>query len=242
MFWWIIAAVCAFFIKGLCGFANTLVFTSLLSFGNNNILISPVELILGYPTNIILAWKERRFIQWKVCLPLAGLTLLGSICGVLFLKNADASVIKLLFGIVVMLIGVEMLFRETYRRQLPQSKPLLIIAGILSGLLCGLYGVGALLGVYIGRIAENSRSFKANICIVFIIENTFRVIAYLIEHILAAESALRALVLSPFMVLGLFAGMFCGRFFNENGIKKIVIILLIISGIVLAVHSALRIF
>ena len=79
-------------------------------------------------------------------------------------------------------------------------------------------------------------------CVVFIIENTFRVIAYLIEHILTAESALRALVLSPFMVLGLFAGMFCGRFFNENGIKKIVIILLIISGIVLAVHSALRIF
>ena len=34
MYLWIIAAVAAYFIKGLCGFANTLVFTSILSFGD----------------------------------------------------------------------------------------------------------------------------------------------------------------------------------------------------------------
>ncbi len=45
MLLWIIAAVCAFFVKGLCGFANTLIFTNILSFGVNNALISPVELL-----------------------------------------------------------------------------------------------------------------------------------------------------------------------------------------------------
>ena len=58
MFWWIIATLSAFFVKGLCGFANTLVFTTLLSFGNQNIHISPVELLLGYPTNLIIAIKQ----------------------------------------------------------------------------------------------------------------------------------------------------------------------------------------
>ena len=48
MVWWT-AAVCAFFIKGLCGFANTLVFTTILSFAADNACISPVELLLGYP-------------------------------------------------------------------------------------------------------------------------------------------------------------------------------------------------
>ena len=47
MFLWISAAILAYFIKGLCGFANTLVFTTLLSFGHSNISISPVELLLG---------------------------------------------------------------------------------------------------------------------------------------------------------------------------------------------------
>ena len=71
MIYWITATLAAFFVKGLCGFANTLVFTSILSFGVSNASISPVELLLGYPTNFILAWKERKSIRWKICLPLA---------------------------------------------------------------------------------------------------------------------------------------------------------------------------
>ena len=95
MIFWIIATLCAFFVKGLCGFANTLVFTAILSFGNNNVNISPVELMLGYPSNIILAWRERKAIKWSICLPLALLVIVGSIPGVLFLKNADTGVIKI---------------------------------------------------------------------------------------------------------------------------------------------------
>lgn len=145
MLWWIVATICAFFIKGLCGFANTLVFTTILNFGNNNVNISPVELILGYPTNIILAWKERKSIKWEVCVPLAALVIIGSIPGVLFLKNADTSFVKILFDIVIVLISLEMLLREFQTKKAKQSKVILGIIGILSGLLCGLYGIGALL-------------------------------------------------------------------------------------------------
>ena len=60
MYLWIIAAVAAYFIKGLCGFANTLVFTSILSFGASNANISPIDLLLGYPTNLILMRKNQR--------------------------------------------------------------------------------------------------------------------------------------------------------------------------------------
>lgn len=98
MFWWVIATICAFFVKGLCGFANTLVFTTILSFGNSNVNISPVELILGYPTNIILAWKERESIKWSICIPLAAMVIIGSIPGALFLKNADTSILAYALG------------------------------------------------------------------------------------------------------------------------------------------------
>ena len=49
MYLWILATLIAFFIKGLCGFANTLIFTSILSFGSANVNISPVDLILAVP-------------------------------------------------------------------------------------------------------------------------------------------------------------------------------------------------
>lgn len=237
MLWWIIATVCAFLIKGLCGFANTLVFTSILSFGNNNINISPVELILGYPTNIILAWKERKSIRWEICIPLAILVIIGSIPGVLFLKNADTSSIKVVFGVIIIAIGFEMLLREFQTKKMKQSKIVLAIIGILSGLLCGLYGIGALLGAYVNRVTSDSSSFKANICIVFLIENTFRIFLYGLWGIITFDIIKQAFILFPIMLLGLFLGMLSGKFLDETLIKKLVILLLIISGIALIITN-----
>lgn len=233
MIFWIIATLLAFYVKGLCGFANTLVFTSILSFGTANINISPVELILGYPTNLIISIKERKAITPRIVIPLAIMVIIGSLGGALFLKKADTTLIKIIFGVLVILVGIEMLLRELSQKKTKNSKVLLTIIGILSGFLCGLYGVGALLGAYIGRTTENLKSFKANICTVFIIENTFRVILYLFYGIITMESLKRALLLSPFMLIGLGAGMLSTGKISERIVKKIVIILLIVSGIAL---------
>ena len=233
MIFWIIATLCAFYIKGLCGFANTLVFTSILSFGTANINISPVELVLGYPTNLIISWRERKSIDWKICLPLAGMVIIGSLAGVLFLKNADITVVKVIFGVLIILVGVEMFFREMSDKKREQSKLLLTVIGVLSGFLCGLYGVGALLGAYVGRTTKDSKAFKANICTVFIIENSFRIILYSIYGIITPDALKRALILAPFMLIGLGAGMISAKKIDDKIVKKIVIVMLIISGIAL---------
>ncbi|MBO5303281.1 MAG: sulfite exporter TauE/SafE family protein [Lachnospiraceae bacterium] len=230
MIWWIIAALCAFFVKGLCGFANTLIFTTILSFGNSNINITPVELILGYPTNAIMAWKERKSIKLSVCIPLAVLVLAGSIPGMFFLKTADTRLIKILFGFVIIFIGMEMLYREKQHQKRRQSKTILGIIGILSGILCGVYGVGALLGAYVGRVTEDSHAFKGNICMVFLAESTFRVIVYTMTGIITVETLKQAVVLMPVMLLGLFLGMKSGKILDEKIVRKIVIIMLVISG------------
>ena len=233
MIFWIIATLLAFYVKGLCGFANTLVFTSILTFGTANINISPVELILGYPTNLIISIKERKAITPRIVIPLATMVIIGSLGGALFLKNADTTLIKIIFGVLVILVGIEMLLRELSQKKAKNSKVLLTIIGILSGFLCGLYGVGALLGAYIGRTTDDLKSFKANICTVFIIENTFRIILYLFYGIITMESLKRALILSPFMLIGLGAGMLSAGKISEKIVKRIVIILLIVSGIAL---------
>ena len=237
MIFWIIATLCAFFVKGLCGFANTLVFTTILSFGNNNVNISPVELILGYPTNIILAWKERKAIRWSICLPLALLVIVGSIPGALFLKNADTGVIKIFFGVIIILIGLEMLLRDFQAKKMKQSKAALGIIGVLSGLLCGLYGVGALLGAYVNRVTDDSSSFKANICVVFLVENTFRIVLYAIWGIITFDIVKQALVLVPLMLIGLLLGMYSGKYLNEKIVKKLVIIMLVVSGVALIMNN-----
>lgn len=234
MGWMMFAAVCAYFVKGLCGFANTLVFSTILSFSTNNVNISPVELVLGLPSNIMISYKERKSVQWKVCLPLAGLVLLGDIPGILLLKNTNTQVIKGIFGFVIIAIGVEMLLRE-YMRKTKKLQLLLITIGILSGILCGLYGIGALLAAYMGRVTDNSSSFKGNLCIVFLIDNLFRLVMYGVTGIITLATLKQSVVLFPFMALGLFLGMKGSSFLDEKKIKKLVIIMLILSGVSLIV-------
>lgn len=234
MGWMMFAAVCAYFVKGLCGFANTLVFSTILSFSTNNVNISPVELVLGLPSNIMISYKERKSVQWKVCLPLAGLVLLGDIPGILLLKNTNTQVIKGIFGFVIIAIGVEMLLRE-YMRKTKKSQLLLITIDILSGILCGLYGIGALLAAYMGRVTDNSSSFKGNLCIVFLIDNLFRLVMYGVTGIITLATLKQSVILFPFMALGLFLGMKGSSFLDEKKIKKLVIIMLILSGVSLIV-------
>ena len=117
------------------------------------------------------------------------------------------------------------------------SKIVLVLTGIISGLLCGLYGVGALLAAYVSRVAENSHEFKANICVVFVVENTIRIILYAATGILTLAVLKRVVILIPFMLAAVFLGMKSSSVLNEKVIKKIVIVLLILSGIVLIINN-----
>lgn len=237
MVWWIAATVCAYFVKGLCGFANTLVFTTLLSFGNNNVNISPVDLLLGYPANAIMAFKERSRINLRVCAPLILLVLAGSVPGILFLKNADTGVVKIIFGLVIILVGADILLEERRPKKARQSKAALVFVGLLSGVLCGLFGVGALLSAYISRVTEDAAAFKANISAVFFAENTCRVALYAALGILTPDALKLAAVLLPFMLLGLIAGMLAGKKLDEKAAKRLVVVMLILSGAALVINS-----
>lgn len=231
MIWWITATLCAFFVKGLCGFANTLVFTTIMSFGLSNRNISPVELLLGYPSNAIIAFRERKAIDKKLCLRLSAMVVLGSIPGMMLLKNADTGAVKLLFGVVIVLVGLEMLLRECRPKKMKESRALLMIVGLASGVLCGLYGVGALLGAYIGRTAKSASAFKANICVVFFVENTLRILMYSAAGLLNIGMLLQAIRLFPAAAVGLVLGAKSAAVLNERTAKRLVITMLIISGI-----------
>lgn len=237
MLLWIVAAFVAYFVKGLCGFANTLVFTSILSFGASNAGISPVDLLLGYPANLILTWKNRGRLDPKIWLPLAALVLAGSIPGALLLKNVDTRAVKLVFGGVVVALGAEMLLRERGRRQARSSRLVLAIIGVTAGVLCGLFGAGALLAAYVSQVTDADSAFKANISAVFIVDNTFRVILYSALGLLVPETVKSALLLIPFALLGLIAGMKCCGRMDEGRVRRITVVLLILSGVSLILKN-----
>ena len=238
MMWlWIVATVVAFYIKGLCGFANTLVFDSILGFGASNVEIAPVELILSYPANIVLTWQNRDKLKKHIFVPIMLMVLGGSVVGAFLLKSLDVKLLKMIFGIVVTLVGADMLRKEYARTSKQSPRWVLAIMGIASGLLCGLFGVGVLVAAYVSEITETASEFKANLSIVFIAENTVRIITYVALGVITFTTIKHVLILIPFMLLGLFAGMLSAKVLDEKLVKKLVIVLLIISGVVLFIKN-----
>lgn len=237
MYLWFFAALVSYFIKGLCGFANTLVFTSILSFGEANVSISPIDLLLGCPANLLLTWEHRKSLDPKVYLPLSALVLAGSLPGALLLKNVDTRIIKLVFGVVVIFLGMEMLSREFSKKRPGTSRPVLVIIGVLSGMLCGLFGVGALLAAYVSRVTEGNASFKANISAVFIADNAFRMILYTFLGVLTMDTVKRSVLLLPCALAGVLAGMACSRILNEKSVRRLTAVLLVLSGVSLIVKN-----
>ena len=103
--------------------------------------------------------------------------------------------------------------------------------------MCGLFGIGALLAAYVGRTTDSSGAFKGNLGIVFLIENTFRIVVYSVTGILTLQILRQAALLLPFMALGLFAGMKLAKSVHEKTVKTAVILMLALSGVSLIVSN-----
>ena len=87
------------------------------------------------------------------------------------------------------------------------------------------------------RVSADSSSFKANICVVFLAENTFRIVLYAMWEIITFAVVKQAMSLIPFVLAGLTLGMLSGQFLEERLIKKLVIFMLIVSGVVLILQN-----
>ena len=97
-------------------------------------------------------------------------------------------------------LGAEMFSRESSRKRARSSKIVLAIIGVTAGVLCGLFGVGALLAAYVSRVTEDGSSFKANISAVLIVDNTFRIVLYSVLGLLTLDTVKAALLLMPFVL------------------------------------------
>ena len=232
MILWMLAAFVGYFVKGVAGIGNTLVVTSAMAYTRTNAEITPVELLLCVPTNLAVTWVYRRHIDWKLAIAPLCMVLAGDALGVLLLKNVDVTAMKAVFGVVLILLSVEQLWRELRGKPTRAGHPALMLTlGISAGVLCGMFGVGALLAAYLSRVTTDDATYKGTMSIIFTIENFFRVIAYSATGLLTAVSLTRAAILLPFMGAGLFLGIRLSNRLNARTMRLIIGAMLLLSGL-----------
>ena len=233
---WMLAVLVGYFVKGVAGIGNTLVVTSAMSYTRTNAEITPVELLLCVPTNLAVTWVYRRHINWKLAVAPLCMVLAGDFLGVLLLKNVDVTAMKMIFGVVLMLLSVEQLWREWRGKPGKAGHPALMLTlGISAGVLCGMFGVGALLAAYLSRVTTDDQTYKGTMSVIFTVENFFRIAAYSAAGLLTRASLLNAAMLLPFMALGLFLGIRLSSRMNARTMRIIIGVMLLISGVPLVV-------
>jgi uncharacterized membrane protein YfcA len=202
----------SYFIKGITGFGNTLVMAPLFSFVVSNRFTTPVDLLISIPTNSYLVWKNRKDLDFKTVAPLSLTLLAGVIPGILLLKTGNDLLLKSILGIVIIALGIEMLYRKPGQPGAGKgNKILLVVVGLVSGVLAGMYGISAFLVAYISRTSADRGQFRANLCSLFLVDNIFRLFWY--------------------SATGVDTGL------EEETVRKAVIYLLIVSGAVLLLRS-----
>ena len=229
---WMLAVLVGYFIKGVAGIGNTLVVTSAMSYTRTNAEITPVELLLCVPTNLVVTWVYRRHINWKLAIAPMCMVLAGDVLGVLLLKNVDVTAMKAVFGVVLILLSVEQLWRELRGKPGKAAHPALMLAlGVSAGVLCGMFGVGALLAAYLSRVTTDDMTYKGTMSVIFTVENAFRIVAYSVTGLLTTASLINAAMLLPFMGLGLFLGIRLSSRMNARTMRIIIGVMLLISGV-----------
>ncbi|MBR6668337.1 MAG: sulfite exporter TauE/SafE family protein [Clostridia bacterium] len=229
---WMLAVLVGYFVKGVAGIGNTLVVTSAMSYTRTNAEITPVELLLCIPTNLVVTWVYRKHINWKLAVAPLCMVLIGDILGVLLLKNVDVTAMKMVFGVVLILLSVEQLWRELRGKPGKAAHPALMLAlGISAGVLCGMFGVGALLAAYLSRVTTDDMTYKGTMSVIFTVENAFRIVAYSVTGLLTTASLINAAMLLPFMGAGLFLGIRLSSRMNARTMRIIIGAMLLISGV-----------
>ena len=151
-----IIVACAFVVKGLAGFGDPLISNPLLALKLDNRDITPGLLPVSLILNAYIVLKNRKNFCFKIVASIALWVLLGIIPGTLLLKLGAPWIIKVILGILIIGLGVEMLTRDKSKKFQP-NPVIKAIMCFLSGVTAGLFGINLLFVIYLERPPQKSK-------------------------------------------------------------------------------------
>ena len=227
----------AFIIKGLVGFGNPLLSSPLLAMKTDNSVITPGNLLLDLPVNAWMVFKNRHSFKAKASIPVAVCCMLGAIPGTLLLKTTAPWIIKVVLGIFIIGLGIEMATRGRAKAVKEPSKVVMFAASFISGIMAGLFGVNMLFLAYMERVTVNREQFRSNVCFVFLIDNIFRTVVYAVNGLFTSSSLWLSAVSIPAALLGVLVGSRIDKYIDEKTAKNIVIAVFILDGASILIKS-----
>ena len=231
-------------IVGSSGFGFALITVPLLTIFLDLKLVVPLELLLALFCVTILSAKNMRFIKEPAVIYLFLGMMAGTVVGAWLLDNLEAGLLKKILGVLIVLFAFH-IYRRSGREREPRTREggrivgaaIALFVGLLSGVAGGMFGTsGPPLVVYVDHFAKDKSAFRAQLVVLFMLNNAVRIVLYSWHSLLTVPIAKFSLWLLPAVMLGLFLGSKMHFQVSEKTFSKAIAVMLCVSGLLLVIR------
>ena len=232
-----LVALCASFIQSVTGFGfgifAMMFLPYFLKFTEANVLSS----ILGAFTSICVVATMLRKVHWKnIIFPIIG-SFAGTFCSVNFIKSQSNSTLTLLLGIALFCLSIYFLFFSS-KIHIKIAWYTGLIAGILSGIMGGMFSMGGPpVVIYYMQSEKDPDNYIATLSAYFVTSNIYGITMKAISGFVTVNVWWGLLTGFIGMLCGALIGKIVFKRMNAQMIKKAVYGFMAISGIANIVTS-----
>jgi uncharacterized membrane protein YfcA len=224
-----------FFIQSIIGFAGGLVALPFL------LCVMPLSEAVSYisifylistPIYLVKEWQD---VDKQLLKNLAVSSFFGVLAGIIVLKFGKPLILKKALGIFILLFVVNSLRVE---KDIPSSPKLKPFFGFLGGFFSGVFSTGGPLYVMIvQKETTNVKTFRATMFGTLGLVTVMRIPVLIIGGVMTMKEVYNSMYVLPFFILALFLGKKVYLKLDDILIKKIILVLLFVSGIMLLLNN-----
>ena len=181
--------------------------------------------------NIVVLWKLHRQIAFKGIWPLMVCSVVAIPFGVVFLKDSDPTVFKVLVGVVLVVAAVRGFL---HRKDSKPWHPYWVGApmGVLSGLLSGAFGTGGPPVVaYVASQGYNRFRYAATIQLILMVNCIVRMAELTRQGLFTQKLVLLSAVGAGCVIVGALIGLRILKWFSDERLRRVVSVMLLLLAL-----------
>lgn len=225
----------AYFIRGIAGFGSGLIAIPLLALVLPLPLVVPAVALTDYLASASQGIVDRRAILWRSVWPLLPFMLGGVLVALYLLQRLDPGILTQALGVFVIAYALYTL-ADLHPGRIRHARLCAPLGG-LGGLIGTLFGTGGPVYVaYLQLWGPNKTQFRATAATLFLIEGSTRITGYLASGLVTWKGLVLVVGVVPLVALGLYAGHHVHINLSETLFRRLVGLLLLISGLALVLR------